>query len=630
MAVKSSNKASSSKRTTAGSSAKASTTGPKPASPRTRVQKVQEAAAVAAQVNEDIIDPSTAMDVVPRYVRVPFGRVNRQNYQQARASAARKNDLPQVPVTPLPTAMNRPPLTMFDAPTKVVLPTVTRQPNRSSTLSDMDTPVVPNVSGAETDKGEETDPETPRQPAQELISGDVTDTESVDEGGNTGEDHAPSYLSFAAGLDGDVTDVEESVIPSSPTPAPRNVQQRTSTSLDTPSSPPRSSALDSTGDVSFVANEPKTFGGGYSSNTNIHQEPTPDVRNAERSEVSPPMVDPFSNSSPCPSTQWNFPQTFSTVHEQPFFLPTPFQPYTTAEPLTHTGTDFDLATKLNQLSVQATALPNNFGEFAQVHPDAAAAPIFHTEAFGAPAPAVQFCYESPIVLPPFASIWPQSLGLYYQDFIPLQRHTDIATHPQVQGFQPYTSSGPKLFQSIPVEFIRSRRDRPHPPSIRTKIHDEPQPEWQTRMKEISDKKSLELTQSLNPFHNMIGPHRWDYSGRKRGPLYVNKPGEDEPRKVCPLPDRIQTKRVPRPAKGSEEDLMERIEYERWSEAREARRTAKKADKQLECSRLLEDKTHCPEKKGVKLVRRSSKRDQRSSDGDASTSARPTKKRRASK
>lgn len=123
MAIKSTNKASSSKRITAGSSAKASTTGPKPDSPRTRAQKVQEAAAVL-QVDENF-DPSTAMEVTPRYVKVPFGRTSRLNYQQARASAARKHSLPQLPTTSAPTAMNRPPLTMFDAPTKVVLPSVT-------------------------------------------------------------------------------------------------------------------------------------------------------------------------------------------------------------------------------------------------------------------------------------------------------------------------------------------------------------------------------------------------------------------------------------------------------------------------------------------------------------------------
>lgn len=94
-----------------------------PASPRTRAQKAQEAAPITVQVDENVDDHSAPMDVVPRYVKLPLGRKNKLNYQQARASAARKDGLPQ-PLPPARDAMSRPPLTMFDAPLKVVLPPV--------------------------------------------------------------------------------------------------------------------------------------------------------------------------------------------------------------------------------------------------------------------------------------------------------------------------------------------------------------------------------------------------------------------------------------------------------------------------------------------------------------------------
>lgn len=398
MAVKSTNKASSSKRTTASFTAKTSTTGPKPASPRTRAQKVQEAAPVVpvVQVDENF-DPSTAMEVTPRYVKVPFGRMSRLNYQQARASAVRKHGLPQPSTTPAPTAMNRPPLTMFDAPTKVVLPSVAlvvflhfdvmfvlilhgRRVSRTPTQPNVDATVAtPDNHGGETDSGEETDAAAPPTSTNGQPSGDATDTEDVTESRDDGDADTPSFLSVAVEVDGyvlfgltyhwfqsqflknrDATDVEGETAPSTPTPVSRIVQHETTiddATFSTPLQPlvdgeSQPSDAGSSHNIPFVVSEPQGFGGMHDQN------PVADMWNNLRTEAIPSTVDPCPTSHYISVQEWNIP-TVDTHQQSPSFS-NAYRLHNTTRPLARTGTDFDLAARLNQLNVQATYLPNGF------------------------------------------------------------------------------------------------------------------------------------------------------------------------------------------------------------------------------------------------------------------------------
>lgn len=152
-------------------------------------------------------------------------------------------------------------------------------------------------------------------------------------------------------------------------------------------------------------------------------------------------------------------------------------------------------------------------------------------------------------------MWSQDLGSHYPDSAPL-RPLSIASLLQPEKIQPIER---RLFKSVPASCLPGGRVRQSLPIPITKpqVHHEPQPEWHERLRVFSEKKALELDRCLNPLYGLFGPRRWDYSGGKRGPLYIPQPGE-ESREYSPLPARARTKGESRPAKGSEEDLILRI------------------------------------------------------------------------
>lgn len=155
----------------------------------------------------------------------------------------------------------------------------------------------------------------------------------------------------------DATDVESYAIPSSPTPAPRNAQRGAPIHLATLSLAPQPDSFVSPNDVAFVPSEPQAFGGGCNNTWGTHQNPATDIWNTARTEV---QFDLYPSSPYAPAQQWTLPQAPTDVHEQSSPFPAS---YTSAQPLARTGTDFDLAAKLKELSLQAIALTNSFREY---------------------------------------------------------------------------------------------------------------------------------------------------------------------------------------------------------------------------------------------------------------------------